>query len=461
MQHVLVLDAQRRPLMPCRPARARLLLTQGKAAVLRRSPFLIILKESKPDAGVKPMRLKIDPGSQTTGLALVTAATDTSEQVHGMVLWAAELTHRGSEIHRDVTSRGKVRRSRRFRHTWYREARYHNRTRPAGWLPPSLESRVHNVATWVQRLARWCPIGAISFEAVRFDTQLLQHPDIAGMEYQRGDLAGIEVREYLLLKWGYRCAYCHQQATSTNWWEIDHIMPRSRGGSDRVSNLALACHKCNSTKGDQTALEFGHPEVQAQARAPLMDAAAVNSTRRAVHQRLLAFGMPVETNSGGLTKWNRTQHSLPKTHWLDACCVGRSTPTFLRGWQDLVPLLITAQRWQRRQMCLMNEHGFPRTRAKGASRVQGFKTGDMVKAVVPSGKPEGIHVGKVAVKARGYFTVASVPDVPSRYCRLLQHADGYEYTQGVPAGRSSQSAPGQAAGSGGSVVREETRVSRD
>ena len=98
---------------------------------------------------------------------------------------------------------------------------------------------MQNVVTWVNRLTRWCPIGALSFEAVRFDTQLLQHPDIAGVEYQHGELAGVEVREYLLLKWGYRCAYCHQQATATNRWEIDHILPRSRGGSDRVSNLAL------------------------------------------------------------------------------------------------------------------------------------------------------------------------------------------------------------------------------
>ena len=123
--------------------------------------------------------------------------------------------------------------------------------------------------TWVQRLARWCPVDAISFETVRFDTQLLHHPDIAGVAYQHGTLAGTEVREYLLLKWSYRCAYCHQEATSTNRWEIDHIRPRSRGGSDRPANLALSCHTCNQAKGDRTAEEFGHPEVQAQAKTPL------------------------------------------------------------------------------------------------------------------------------------------------------------------------------------------------
>src|SRR5262249_914955 len=154
--------------------------------------------------------------------------------------------------------------------------------------------------------------------------QLLQNPEIVGVEYQLGELAGVEVREYLLLKWGYRCAYCHQQATASNPWEIDHILPRSRGGSDRVSNLALSCHACNQAKGNQTALEFGHPQVQRQAKAPLKDAAAVNSTRRALQHRLLAFGLPVETGSGRLTKWNRKQRDLPKSHCLDACCVGGS-----------------------------------------------------------------------------------------------------------------------------------------
>jgi hypothetical protein len=180
-----------------------------------------------------------------------------------------------------------------------------------------------------------------------------------------------------------------------------------------------------------------------------------------VLRRLLAVGLPVETASGGLTKFNRKARSLPKTHWLDAVCVGRSTPAHLRGWQDLVPLAITAQRQQRRQMCLVNEHGFPRTKAKGPSRVQGFKTGDMVKAVVLGGKPKGTHVGKVAVKARGYCTVAGVPDVPVRYCRLLQHADGYVYTQGRRAGRSSQLGSTQDAASVVNGVREETTGSRD
>ena len=98
MSRVLVLDQQRRPLMPCTPARARLLLKQKKAAVLRRYPFTLILRDARPDAIVQSLRRKIDPGSKTSGLALTNDTT-------GEVLWAAELTHRGEQVHKALQKR--------------------------------------------------------------------------------------------------------------------------------------------------------------------------------------------------------------------------------------------------------------------------------------------------------------------------------------------------------------------
>ena len=103
--------------------------------------------------------------------------------------------------------------------------------------------------------------------------------------------------------------------------------------------------------------------------------------------------------------------------------------------KGVVPFVITATGWQRRQMCLMDDAGFPRTRAKQQSRVRGFRTGDMVRAVVTRGTKAGTYVGKVAIKARGYFTITTpagaVPDLPHRYCRMLQRADGYSYAKGA------------------------------
>lgn len=194
MSRVLVVDAERRPFMPCSPARARILLRQGKAAVLRRFPFVLILKEGKQDARVTALRLKIDPGAKTTGLAIV-------HDPSGEVVWAAEITHRGDQVHKNLLKRTGVRRGRRQQHTQYRQPCFANRRRPKGWLAPSLFSRVQNVLTGVQRLSHWSPRGALSYELVRFDLALMQHPDIEGVDYQRGSLWGVEVRQYLLTKW--------------------------------------------------------------------------------------------------------------------------------------------------------------------------------------------------------------------------------------------------------------------
>src|SRR5262245_8503585 len=310
MSMVLVVNHERRPCAPVHPGRARHLLTRGRAAVFRRYPFTLILKAGERAEEGDPLRLKIDPGSKTTGLAVVNDAT-------GLVVWAAELAHRGEQVKARLDQRRRCRRSRRQRHTRYRPARFLNRRRLEGWLPPSLESRLANVITWVHRLRRWSPVGAISLELVKFDTQLLQNAEISGVEYQQGELEGYEVREYLLEKWGRKCAYC--KATNVPL-QIEHIVPKVRHGSNRVSNLTIACKPCNDAKGKRTAAEFGYPEIQAQARQPLRDAAAVNATRWALFHQLAVQGLPLETGTGGGTKWNRTVRGLPKTHWTDAAC---------------------------------------------------------------------------------------------------------------------------------------------
>jgi 5-methylcytosine-specific restriction endonuclease McrA len=402
------------------------LLTQQKAAVFRRYPFTIILKEARSHAAPAPLRVKVDPGSKTTGFAVLNDAT-------GQVIWAAELTHRGQQVQEAVDTRRAQRRGRRQRHTRYRQPRFDNRVRPNGWLPPSLVSRIQNVITWIDRLRRYAPIVAISYELVRFDTQLIENSDISGMEYQHGTLVGWETREYLLLKWGYRCAYCHKE---TSRWEVDHIIPRSRGGANRISNLALSCHDCNQEKGARTAAEYGHLDVQAEARKPLKDAAAVNSTRWALYERLQQRGVPIETGTGGRTKWNRTQRDLPKTHWIDAACVGASTPTTI-ATRTVVPLLIKAMRRQRRQMCLPDAYGFPRTKGKGTSLVQGFRTGDMVRAVIPNGTKVGTYVGRVAVRETGSFNITTahgtIQGLNARYFTAIHRVDGYSYQKGRSA----------------------------
>ena len=135
------------------------MLSTGKAAVLRHYPFTIILKTEAANPQVRPLRLILDPGSKTTGLALV---NDTS----GEVVAAFELQHRGQAIKSALDARRSVRRSRRARHSRYRKPRFANRKRREGSLPPSLHSRLANIETWVKRLMRLCPIAALSQDLV-------------------------------------------------------------------------------------------------------------------------------------------------------------------------------------------------------------------------------------------------------------------------------------------------------
>jgi len=422
MQYVFILDKNKQPLDPCHPARARQLLREKRATVFRRYPFTILLKDRElEESVVHAHQIKLDPGSRTTGIALVRAGDN-------KVLGAGELTHRGLAIKAAMDDRRAVRRGRRNRKCRYRPPRFDNRRRRDGWLPPSLESRVANLQTWVRRLAWSAPVESISMELVKFDTQALQNPEISGVEYQQGELMGDEIREYLLEKWGRKCAYCGRTGVPL---EVEHIVPKSRGGSNRVSNLTLSCHKCNQEKGSLTAAEFGHPEIQAAAWQTLKDAAAVNITRWELWRRLSETGLPVHCGTGGRTKYNRTRFGLPKAHWIDAACVGEMENLYVSP--ALTPLYIRATGHGCRQMCRMDKYGFPRTGSKGSRRVFGFKTGDMVTAHVPVGKQIGSYQGRLAVRSSGRFNIKVdgriVQGISHRYCRLDFRSDGYSYSQ--------------------------------
>ncbi len=423
---VFVLDKNKKPLMPCYPRRARELLTKGKAAVYRQAPFTIILLE-KEEGVCQDISLKLDPGSKTTGVALVADFNESDE-----VIWAAHLKHRGAVIKKELDLRRAIRRGRRSRHTRYRAPRFNNRTRPTGWLPPSIQSRVDQVCHLSKKLCRIAPISSIAVETNRFDMQKLENPEISGTAYQKGTLFGYEVREYLLEKWGRRCVYC---AANDLRLEIDHIHPKSSGGTDTVSNLTICCRSCNEKKGVKSLQDFlKNPEkvkqVLSTSRQTLKDAAAVNSTRLAIGKALSSLEKPLSHHSGGQTKYNRRIQDLPKEHWLDAACVG-DLGISLTIPNGISVLEITATGRGSRQKCLSDRFGFPRSAPKTKKRVLGFQSGDLVCAVVPSGKKQGRYRGCVAVRATGNFNIQTssgvVQGIHAKHCRLAQRKDGYSY----------------------------------
>ncbi|MEO1433225.1 MAG: RNA-guided endonuclease IscB [Cyanobacteria bacterium J06633_8] len=420
---VFLLDTDKQPLNPITPRQARKLLEKGKASVFRNYPFTLILKYSVENPTIYPLTLKIDPGSKTTGIAILSG---------DLVLWVAQIEHRGQQIKDSLESRAASRRSRRNRKTRYRAPRFDNRKRSEGWLAPSLMHRVQTTETWVKRLIKFCPIIEIWIERVRFDTQLMQNAEISGVEYQQGELAGYELREYLLEKWGRECAYCGKKDVPL---QVEHIHPKSKGGSSRVSNLTLACKCCNQKKGNKPVEEFlkKKPEVLKKikkgAKQPLKDAAAVNSTRNKIVETLSNV-LPTRGFTGGQTKFNRCRLELPKDHHIDAACVGDVENLTFYATQ---PLRIKSTGHGCRQYQNVNKYGVPHGKPKSKDPfVKGFRTGDIGRAVVTSGKKIGTYIGRLAVRSSGSFNVTTktgkVQGISYKYFIKLHSVDGYSYS---------------------------------
>ena len=330
---VFVLDRHGEPLAPTTPRRAHKLLDCGRAKKVRCEPFTIRMVDlSAKDLEVEGLALKLDPGSHTTGAALVRLlppeASPTGDpsapldvpngtaagsfprpawDIRQVVVALIHLVHRARQIHLAMTARRQHRRFRRSR-LRYRAVRFKNRRRPEGWRPPSLMHLVNSVVALVERLRRLAPIRWIIVEDVKFDIQALADPGVSGVEYQRGELYRRHKKEYLLDKHGRRCVYCGATGKPL---EIDHVVPRSKGGSDRVSNLVVACVECNRQKGEGDLEVFlsGKPallkRIRAGLKAPLPDAAAMNSIYPALRERLEGLGLPVFGVSPAETKFNR------------------------------------------------------------------------------------------------------------------------------------------------------------
>ncbi|MDJ0679835.1 MAG: RNA-guided endonuclease IscB [Xenococcaceae cyanobacterium MO_167.B52] len=428
--YVLVLDTNKTSLTPCKPSMAKKLLNANKAAVYRRFPFTIILKKRcSAVLGVSPMsdcakkectpsknnlELKIDPGSVTTGLALV---------LNSNLIWVAQLNHRGSLIKKKLESRRASRRLRRSK-LRYRKPRFLNRTRSDGWFPPSLMHRVLTIMTWVKRLIKFAPINSIAVELVRFDAQKLESPEISGVEYQQGELTGYEVREYLLEKWGRKCTYCSKEKVPL---QVEHIVPRAKNGSNRVSNLCLACEKCNQKKGTKSIEQFLAKKpsllksILVQAKKPLRDAAAVNATRWKLFNTLKETGKPISTGTGGQTKFNRCRFGLEKTHFYDAACVGQVNNLEVLSNQ---PLIITCKGHGGRQKAALNKYGYP-IRYNPLKPIKGWQSGDL--AVDGDG-----NLGRVNPRSKSNsfnFTVfgQKAKSIHVDKLKRVHQRDGYTY----------------------------------
>ena len=414
---VFVLDKSKKPLAPTTEAKARILLKKGKAVVHKMFPFTIRLKEKK--VCTKSFEIKFDVGATVTGVAIVDAIK---------CFFFAEIVHRGKAVKKAMDSRRAIRRGRRDRKTRYREARFDNRTRPDGWLPPSVKSRADNVINFAKKYSKLIPLKKATVERVSFDTSSMTNSEkLYGIEYQNGSLKDTKLREFIFKKNNYKCVYCSNQGE-----EIEHIVPRSKGGTNSVFNLTLSCRKCNESKGNLLLKEFGKKvgkDFNYLEPKKTPKHASIIQSARTYTLKELAKDFKVSTGEGWETYSNRKELKLRKEHYYDAMCIGDNYKYKILTNRVLE---VKAQGRGSRQMCRMDRFGFPRTQAKGSKIVNGFQTGDIVKAVVTKGKKIGTYLGKVAVRVSGNFNIttnrATIQGISHKYCKTIQKGDGYAYS---------------------------------
>lgn len=329
---------------------------------------------------------------------------------------------------------------------WRRIRIEHQRVAGNGWIAPSLMSRVFNLETWTRRLCQIYPIAKLAIETVKFDMQLMEDPDIHGMEYQWGTLHGREIREYLLELTGRKCAYCGK---GKRHLQVEHIIPKAVRVDNRPSNLTMACKDCNDKKGalhgqeieDKLGAEFAN-KVKAAARKSkkgLSDAASINTIRWKLFETLKAVGLPVIKGTGGETAYHRSLARLPKTHYYDAAAVALVP----NPRKNLKVAVIKSVGYGRRNLrnFSVTKPGFNYGDVK-RSAADGFRKFDHVeiaksngkwKGVIncfdktPEGKPQKLRVEYFAPEVKDSRKSGNTGEL-----RLLQKRDGYSYTT-IPA----------------------------
>ncbi|MDQ2716179.1 MAG: RNA-guided endonuclease IscB [Chloroflexota bacterium] len=388
-------------------------LRKGLARVVRREPFTVQLC-FETCTYTQPVTVGVDTGSKTVGIAAMT---------NGEVVVQAEV-HLRDDITKKMTQRRQYRRTRRSRKTRYRAARWANRRRKAGWLPPSLRSKADATVKAVRFVASLLPITKVNVEIGSFDTQKMQNPKVAGVTYQQGELQGYQVREYLLTKWKRQCAYCGATGIPL---QVEHLVPVARGGSHRVSNFTLACEPCNQRKGTHTASEFGFAEIQAQARVSLKDAAHVSSIKTSVVQELRGiFGAAqVAVTYGYETKYKRIQVlALPKSHTNDAVAIACEIGERVKPSESISQIRCLPRGQYQRFNGPRSEHTCWSPR-----KVHGFKLYELVKAkgkigYIAGRREKGAFVIKDLMSGKKLLEV-----VPRKVERVARPTHGWMITQ--------------------------------
>ena len=304
---VYVIAKSGKPLMPCKEAKARHLLRDGKARVVKREPFTIQLLYDCQEK-TQDVVLGVDAGSKHIGLS---ASTEKQE------LYASEVELR-TDITNLLSTRKQLRRSRRNRKTRYRKARFLNRvrTKKKGWLAPSIINRIDAHIKVIENVMKILPITKVIIETASFDIQKLKNPDISGDEYQKGDQLGFyNLREYILFRDDHKCQHCKGKSGDKRLC-IHHLESRKTGG-DAPNNLITLCTTCHDAYHD------GKIKLKQKRGKSFKAEAFMGIMRKTFFMKFkeLYPNIEIENTYGYLTKNTRIKLGLPKYHHIDAFCI--------------------------------------------------------------------------------------------------------------------------------------------
>ena len=300
---VYVINQRKEPLMPTTSCKARKLLKQGKAKVVKREPFTIQLLYATGETK-QCITLGVDAGSKIIGLS---ATTDKQE------LFSAEVELR-NDIVDLLSTRREIRRTRRNR-LRYRKPRFLNRvhSKNKGWLAPSVENKIQTHLKIISKIHEILPISKIIIEVASFDIQKIKNHNIEGVEYQQGEQLGFwNVREYVLWRDGYKCQ--SKKGCKNKILNVHHIESRKTGGNS-PSNLITLCESCHKD------YHAGKLKLNLKRGKSFKDATFMGIMRWTFYNRLKEIYSNIKITYGYITKNTRIQNNLPKEHRIDALCI--------------------------------------------------------------------------------------------------------------------------------------------
>ena len=286
--------------MPCSPRKARMLLKKGEARVIKTTPFTIRLNIATGET-TQPVTLGVDSGYNSVGLSAVSK---------GKELYRTEARLR-EDIVRLNSERKEYRRARRHRKTWHRKPRFLNRTKPEGWLAPSIQHKLDSHIKLINKVKGLLPVSKINVEVAAFDVQKIKNPDIEGEGYQKGEQSEFwNVREYILHRDDHKCQHCKGKS-KCSVLEVHHIVSRRTGGN-KPGNLITLCSACHDK------VSKNELKLKAKPSKGFKAETFMSTVRWRLINRLRESGSAVTHTYGYITKSKRIELGIQKSHANDA-----------------------------------------------------------------------------------------------------------------------------------------------